>query len=111
MIAVGSAPFAFTLWPNKTSLVLSYITRTGKFSLSSSEAGKQAKQLAVSLGHVGQYGETSAKRTGVTEALRNGVSIDTLQQVGQWKNSAMPLYYLQNSNAYKVKIYKQMNLG
>ena len=82
-----------------------------KFSLSRSEAAKQGKKLAASLGHTGRYGETSAKRMGVTEALRSGVSIDTLQQVGQWKNNAMPLYYLQNSDAHKVKVYKQMNLG
>ena len=79
--------------------------------MSRSEAAKQGKKLAVSLGHDGRYGETSAKRTGVTEALSRGISIDTLQQVGQWKTNSMPLYYLENSNAHKVSVYNEMNLG
>ena len=81
----------------------------GETQLSYSTASLQAKQLLKELGYdADRYGESSAKRTGVTEALRQGASIDTIQQVGMWKTSYMPLMYAQNTVEYKTDIVKRM---
>ena len=83
----------------------------GDARLSYSEASKSAKTLLTQLGygHI-RYGESSAKRTGVTVALNNEVPIDIVQQVGGWRTPGMPLTYMSSSAEHKVKIAKDMKI-
>ena len=84
----------------------------GDAKLSYSEASKQAKLLLAQLGfeHI-RYGESSAKRTGVTVALNQEVPIDTVQQVGGWRTQGMPLTYMSSSVSHKIKIVKDMKIN
>ena len=83
----------------------------GNVRLSYSEAAKLAKGLLrqMGYGHI-RYGESSAKRTGVTVALNSDVPIDVVQQVGGWKTPGMPLTYMASSIDHKVRIVKDMKI-
>ena len=83
----------------------------GDARFSYSEASKSAKTLLtqVGYGHI-KYGESSAKRTGVTVALNNKVPIDIVQQVGGWRTPGMPLTYMSLLAERKVKIAKDLKI-
>lgn len=83
----------------------------GEVRLSYGEASKLAKSLLseIGYGHI-RYGESSAKRTGVTVALNQEVPIDVVQQVGGWRTTGMPLTYMSSSVDHKVKIAKDMKI-
>ena len=58
-----------------------------------------------------KYGETSAKRTGVTNAYRQGVPLEKIQELGNWRTPGMPREYVQATDEYKAELAKSMNLG
>lgn len=79
--------------------------------LSAGTAKQQGRALLEELGFDGsRHGNTSAKRGGVTDSLRGGASVETLQQVGLWKTAGMPLYYAKNDEAYKIQKAWDMKL-
>lgn len=76
-----------------------------------SNASAQAKSLLEELGFSTElYGETSTKRSGVTEALENGNTYDEVQQIGGWKTPGMPAWYAANNEKHKIKLVKNMKI-
>ena len=73
------------------------------------EGVKQAKRLLEEMGFssIG-YGESSAKRAGVTEPLERGATVEQIQLVGGWKTPGMPLYYAQMNEQFKIDLAKKM---
>ena len=57
-----------------------------------------------------RYGESSAKRTGTTLALKNGVSVDEVQQIGGWKTAGMPMRYWVSLDENKLDLVTKMNI-
>jgi hypothetical protein len=83
----------------------------GTVKLQYNNAAQQSKKLLEELGFDNTlYGETSAKRAGVTEALNNDVPLDVIQQVGGWKTQDMALRYAQNDEQYQIRLARRMNL-
>ena len=77
--------------------------------LSYNEGSKQAKRLLEEMGFSSEgYGESSAKRAGVTEPLERGATVEQIQLVGGWKTPGMPLYYAQMNEQFKIDLAKKM---
>ena len=57
-----------------------------------------------------RYGESSAKRTGTTLALKNGVSVDEVQQIGGWKTAGMPMRYWVSLDENKLDLVTKKNI-
>ena len=71
--------------------------------MSRSAAGKGTTKLLKKLGYdPSKYGETSAKRTGVTSAFKKGVPLNKIQEIGNWKTPDMPIEYIQTTEEYKA---------
>ena len=78
-------------------------------SLSYNEGMKQAKKMLEDLGFSSEgYGESSAKRAGVTEPLERGATVEQIQLVGGWKTPGMPLYYAQMNEQFKIELAQKM---
>ena len=77
--------------------------------LSYNEGCKQAKKLLEEMGFSSKgYGESSAKRAGVTESLEGGATVEQIQLVGGWKTPGMPLYYAQMNEKFKIELAQRM---
>ena len=73
------------------------------------EGVKQAKRLLEDMGFSSTgYGESSAKRAGVTEPLERGATVEQIQLVGGWKTPGMPLYYAQMNEKFKIELAQRM---
>ena len=77
--------------------------------LSYNEGVKQAKKLLEDMGFSSEgYGESSAKRAGVTEPLERGATVEQIQLVGGWKTPGMPLYYAAMNEKFKIELAQKM---
>ena len=65
-------------------------------------AMSNGKKLVKELGYDIRYGENSARRLGASNARRNGVPMDIIEEVGGWKTKGMVERYLANTVDSKV---------
>jgi hypothetical protein len=65
---------------------------------------EESKKLYSSLNILGRFGEHSGRRGGATTAASNGASIQDVQSLGNWKNSACALKYVDQSATNKERV-------
>ena len=80
----------------------------GRFQLSYSTAQADGKKLLKELGFNIRYGENSARRLGASNARRNNVPMDVIEEVGGWKTKGMVERYLSNTVDSKIKQAKAL---
>ena len=66
------------------------------------------KKLLTALGIQGRYGEHSAKRGAATQAVENGMPLETLKRFGGWKSDSMPVKYVDRSTNSKIEMSKML---
>ena len=80
----------------------------GRHQLTYTTALANGKSLVKQLGFDIRYGENSSRRLGVSNARKNDVSMDIIEEVGGWKTRGMAEHYLANSVDTKIKQAKAL---
>ena len=67
------------------------------------------RKLLNELGYDGKlFGEHSGKRGGATQAVENGMDLETLKRLGGWRSPAMPAKYVDLAIPSRIEISKKM---
>ena len=67
------------------------------------------RKLLNELGYDGRlFGEHSGKRGGATQAVENGMDLETLKRLGGWRSPAMPAKYVDLAIPSRIEISKKM---
>jgi len=83
-------------------------TADGRFPISYGTAATDGKSLLKKMGFAVRYGENSARRLGASNARRNEVPMDVIEEVGGWKTKGMVERYLSNTVDSKIKQAKAL---
>jgi hypothetical protein len=67
------------------------------------------RRLLNELGYDGKlFGEHSGKRGGSTQAVENGMDLETLKRLGGWRSPAMPAKYVDLAVTSRIQMSKKM---
>ena len=81
----------------------------GKNPLVYTTALANGKSLVQQLGFHIKYGENSSRRLGFSNARKNNVPMDVIEEIGGWKTRGMAEHYLANSVDTKIRQAKALH--